>query len=167
MVDLQQIMGAGFERVLSQMPAAVVIAEAPSGRIIFSNREAQHWTEKVLGQRVPSELVHYRDLQESSDFEVFHPDGRPYEMEEWPLMRSIRDGEEVRGEEIIHLLADGSRHWSRYDSSPIYDDEEGRLGRRGLGVRGVWICGSGGRVRRPPVWVREHEVCLRFCFACG
>src|SRR5215217_5076697 len=123
MFDLQQIKGAGFEEVLRQMPAAVVIAEAPSGKILFSNREAQRWTEQVLGQRVPQELGQYRDLQDSSNFQMFHPDGRPYEVEEWPLTRSIRDGEEVRGEEIVHRLADGTRQWSRYDSFPIYDDE--------------------------------------------
>jgi hypothetical protein len=31
------------------MPAAVVIAEAPSGKILFSNREARQWTGQVLG----------------------------------------------------------------------------------------------------------------------
>jgi hypothetical protein len=41
-------------------------------------------------------------------------------------MRSIRDGEEVREEEIVHLLTDGSRFKVRCDSSPIYDDE-GRI----------------------------------------
>src|SRR5215216_7928966 len=55
---------------------------------------------------------------------MLHPDGRPYEVDEWPLTRSIRDGEEVRGEEIVHLLGDGTKLWSRYDSFPIYDDEE-------------------------------------------
>jgi len=38
-------------------------------------------------------------------------------------MRSIEDGEAVRGEEFIYPLADGSRLWLRCDSSPIYDDE--------------------------------------------
>ena len=123
MFDLEQIKGAGFEEVLRQMPAAVVIAEAPSGKILFSDREARRWTEQVLGQRVPQELGQYRDLQDSTNFQMFHPDGRPYEVEEWPLTRSIRDGEEVRGEEIVHRLADGTRQWSRYDYFPIYDDE--------------------------------------------
>jgi hypothetical protein len=49
MFDLEQIKGAGFEEVLRQMPAAVVIAEAPSGKILFSNREARQWTGQVLG----------------------------------------------------------------------------------------------------------------------
>jgi PAS domain S-box-containing protein len=124
MFDRQEIERAGFEEVLRQMPTAVVIAEAPSGKIIFVNKEAQQWTEQVLGQPVPSELGQYRDLQDSSNFKMLHPDGRPYEMQEWPLTRSITSGEEVRYEEIIYRLADGTQLWSRYDSSPIYDDEK-------------------------------------------
>ena len=42
------------------------------------------------------------------------------------MTRSIRSGEEVRDEEIIHLLGDGTQLWARYDSYPIYD-EEGRI----------------------------------------
>jgi PAS domain S-box-containing protein len=126
MFDPQGIMKAASEDVLREMPAAVIVVGAPSGEIVFTNREAQQWTQRVLGQPVPSELGNYRGLQESNDFEMLHPDGRFYEVEEWPLTRSIRSGEEIRGEEIIHLLADGTRLWSRYNSSPIYN-EEGRI----------------------------------------
>jgi PAS domain S-box-containing protein len=120
MFDLQKIKEASFEEVLRQMPAAVIIVEAPSGKIIFRNRRAQQWREQSLSQARATKL------EDAGDFDVFHPDGRPYEIEEWPLRRCIRDGERVRGEEIIHLLADGTQVWARYDSSPIYD-EEGRI----------------------------------------
>jgi PAS domain S-box-containing protein len=108
------------------MPAAVVIVEASSGKIIFSNRAARQGTELILSQPVPQELEQYRDLHDSSNFKMFHADGRPYEVEEWPLTRSIRSGEEVRDEEIIHLLGDGTQLWACYDSYPIYD-KEGRI----------------------------------------
>ncbi len=75
---------------------------------------------------MPSELGEYRGLQESNDFKMLYPDGRSYEVEEWPLIRSITSGEEVRDEEIVYLLPDGRRSTVRYDSSPIYD-EEGRV----------------------------------------
>jgi PAS domain S-box-containing protein len=126
MFDQQDIERAAFEEVLRQMPAAVIVVEARSGEIVFTNTEAQQWTEQVLGQRVPSELGQYRDLQIRSNFQMLHPDGRSYEVEEWPLTRSIRSGEEIRDEEIIYRLADGSRLWSRYNSSPIHNDE-GRI----------------------------------------
>src|SRR5215216_1692157 len=126
MFDRQEIERAASEEVLRQMPAAVIAVEAPSGKIIYVNREVQRWTEQVLGQPVPQVLGMYLDLQESSNFKMLHPDGRPYEVEEWPMTRSIRSGEEVRDEEIIHLLGDGTQLWARYDSYPIYD-EEGRI----------------------------------------
>lgn len=125
MFDPQEIKRVASEEVLSQMPAAVIVVEALSGEIISVNREAQRWTEQVLGQPVPQELGEYLDLQESSDFKILYPDGHSYEMEEWPLTRSIRDGEVVRDEEIIHRLGEATQLWSRYNSSPIYD-EEGR-----------------------------------------
>ena len=124
--DRQDIKSAALEEVLRQMPVGVVIAEAPSGKIIFRNRQARQVAEQILSQPVPSELGEYRDLRDDGNFETFRSDGRPYEMEEWPLMRSIRDGEEVRDEEIINVPAEGTRFTVRFNSSPIYD-HEGRI----------------------------------------
>ncbi|HEY9073626.1 MAG TPA: hypothetical protein VIN67_05780, partial [Desulfobaccales bacterium] len=64
-----------LEAMLRQMPGAVVIAEAPSGRVILSN-------------------VQKNPLQ------GFHADGRPYRPAEWPLARSLHLGEVVAEEEI-------------------------------------------------------------------
>jgi PAS domain-containing protein len=127
--DTQRILEAGLEEVLRQMPAAVIIVETPSGMIVFVNRRAREMAERNLTCSVPLELGHLGDLQdvdENGISKLRRPDGRPYELEEWPLMRSIRSGEEVRDEEYVHILADGSWLWLRCDSSPIHDDE-GRI----------------------------------------
>src|SRR5215212_1746232 len=105
------------------MPAAVIVVEAPSGKIIFRNRRAQQRGKQSLNH---SRLSTPTNLYDASDFGIFHPDGRPYEMEEWPLMRSIRSGEEVRDEPFVYPLADSTRLLVRCDSYPIYDDE-GRI----------------------------------------
>jgi len=120
MFDEQEIKRAASEEVLRQMPTAVILAEAPSGRIIFRNRRALQIAEQSPSRSRPAKL------EDADDFEIFHSDGRPYEMEEWPLLRSIRTGEEVRGEEFVYPLADGPGLLVRCDSSPIYD-EEGRI----------------------------------------
>src|ERR671917_901183 len=109
-------MRAGFEEVLRQMPAAVMIVEAPSGRIIFRNRRAQQWREQSPTQARATKLA------DAGNFEIYHPDGRSYEMEDWPLIRCIRTGEVVRDEEFVYPLADGSMLLLRCDASPIYDD---------------------------------------------
>jgi PAS domain S-box-containing protein len=98
------------------MPAAVVIVEAPSGRILFANARAHDMTEQQLGRPIPPEL--------QGDFEIFHPDGRPYAMEEWPLVRSMTSGENVVEEEYFNVLADGSRLTVSCSSSPIFDASE-------------------------------------------
>jgi DNA-binding NarL/FixJ family response regulator/signal transduction histidine kinase len=118
--DREEIERAASEEVLRQVPAAVLIAEAPSGEIIFRNREAQKIRERSLRQAWATYL------EDAGGFQIYHPDGRPYETQEWPLMRSITDGEEVRDEEFIYPLADGSELFIRCNSSPIYD-EEGRI----------------------------------------
>src|SRR3954462_7376537 len=106
----------GLERVVAQMPAAVMVVEAPTGRIVHVNARAREMTERQLGRPMPLELT--------PDWEVFHPDGRPYRMDEWPLVRSISIGEEVVDEEYFNVLGDGSRMTVRCSSSPIRDVEE-------------------------------------------
>lgn len=136
MFERQEIKRAGSEEVLRQIPAGVMIAEAPSGKIIFVNRQTQQMLEQQPDRSVPSELGELPEVHDSSGVGISHPDGRPYAFEEWPLVRSIRSGEEVRDEEINCLLADGTRLWLRCDSSPIYGDE-GRIVAGVLMVRDV------------------------------
>jgi PAS domain S-box-containing protein len=126
MFDPQEIVRVATEEVLRQMPTAVMIVEAPSGETMLLNRQTQQMSERYLGQSEVSGVEDLRDLHDSGVFELFRPDGRPYELEEWPLMRSIRDGEEVRDEDVIQVMADGTRLTIRCNSSPIYD-EEGRI----------------------------------------
>ena len=133
MLDRQQIERIGLEEALRRMPAAAVVAEAPSGKIILINERARRMLERNAGW---SGLPEPEGIGDFGDLKMFRPDGRPVEMEEWPLVRSIRSGEEVRDEEQSYLLADGSRLTIRSDSSPIHDDE-GRIVAGVLIVRDV------------------------------
>jgi len=99
--------------VLRQMPAGVMIAEAPSGKLIMGNgRVAQIWRHEFL----PS-----ANVEEYRAYKGFHPDGRPYEPQEWPLARSITAGEVVTNEEIEILRGDGTRGALISNSAPIRD----------------------------------------------
>ncbi|MBW3609201.1 MAG: histidine kinase, partial [Actinobacteria bacterium] len=72
------------------MPSGVVLAEAPSGRVILSNEQFETiWRRPPLpsGGAIAFEEVPGR-----------HPDGRPYTAEDWPLARSLA-GETVISEE--------------------------------------------------------------------
>jgi PAS domain S-box-containing protein len=101
--------------VLRQMPAGVMIAEAPSGKLIMGNGQvAQIWRHEFL----PS-----ANVEEYRAYKGFHPDGRPYEPQEWPLARSIMTGEVVTNEEIEILRGDGTRGALVCNSAPIRDGD--------------------------------------------
>jgi PAS domain S-box-containing protein len=100
------------EEVLRRMPAAVVVVEAASGRFLHANPRAREMAERLRGCLPPGL---------TSGWEIFHPDGRPYRMEEWPVVRSMTTGEEVVDEEYFNVLPDGGRLIVRCRSSPIYD----------------------------------------------
>jgi PAS domain S-box-containing protein len=103
----------GVEEVLGQIPAAVVVVEAGSRRIVYANPRAQQMTAQ-FGRSIPPDLT--------EDWEIFHHDGRPYDVDEWPLVRSLTTGEEVVDEEYFNLRADGSRLFVRASSAPIFGD---------------------------------------------
>ncbi|MBX6343063.1 MAG: PAS domain-containing protein, partial [Thermomicrobiaceae bacterium] len=108
---------ARLEAVIQQMPAGVIIAEAPSGRLILGNDQVRRiWRQPFY----PSDSIPDYDA-----YRGFHPDGRPYRPEEWPLARSIATGEVVTDEEIEILRGDGTRGTILVSSAPIY----GRDGR--------------------------------------
>ncbi|HSK81292.1 MAG TPA: PAS domain-containing protein, partial [Thermoanaerobaculia bacterium] len=101
-----------FEAALQSMPAGVLIAEAPSGRVILINAQAS----RILKRTIPS-------LSEISDYASlgFYPDGRPYGPRDWPLARAILAGEDVSGEEIHIVAGDGSLVMTSVSAAPIRD----------------------------------------------
>jgi PAS domain S-box-containing protein len=100
--------------VLQQMPAGVVIAEAPGGNVILRNQVA---TEFGCGK---SALSH--ELETSGDhFQALQPDGRLFDNEEWPLVRALQTGEVRVGEEFEIVKVSGERRFVRTNSAPIRD----------------------------------------------
>ena len=108
-----EFLGMGVEEVLGHIPAAVVVVEAGSRQIVYANPRARQMTAQ-LDRSIPPDLT--------EDWEIFHHDGRPYDVDEWPLVRSLTTGEEVVDEEYFNLRADGSRLFVRASSAPIFGD---------------------------------------------
>ncbi len=113
---------ARLEAVLRQMPSGVVIAEAPSGKILLSNEQAK----QIRGWPLPLGVQFEEYKKHDDSFKGFHPDGRPYEPAEWPLARSLASGEEVANEEIDVVRGNGASGTIRVSSSPICD-RDGRV----------------------------------------
>ncbi len=98
--------------VIENMPVAVVLAEAPSGRLVLSNRRVEEiWRHPFIAAPGVESYREYRG---------FHPDGRPYEPEDWPLARALK-GETVYGQEIDILRGDGTRGAMSASAAPIMD----------------------------------------------
>lgn len=104
--------------VLHQLPVGVIVAEAPSGRLIMGNTQVERiWRH---------EFKRADDISGYTAYRGFHPDGREYQPGEWPLARTIRTGERVEGEEVRFLRGDDTYGYMRINSSPVFD-HDGRI----------------------------------------
>jgi PAS domain S-box-containing protein len=103
---------ARLETVLRILPVGIVIAEAPSGKLILGNEEAQRlWGGSVDAPSAGSYHV----------YEGYWPDGRRVGTDEWPLARAVRAGETTPGEEIHVVGADGTRRITELKAAPVRD----------------------------------------------
>lgn len=108
-LDFQQ---TRFEAVVEQLPVGVVIAEAPSGRIVYHNE----LTRTIFRQEVgPEETLSFER------WKLFRLDGTPVPIGEFPLIRAIEKGETVYGEEYGISRGDGSRGYILINATPLRD----------------------------------------------
>ncbi|MEA2247596.1 MAG: hypothetical protein QOH46_2125 [Solirubrobacteraceae bacterium] len=110
----EEIAGLGFEQVVHDAPMAISVIDA-SGRVIHSNRRAHELTGRQLGCEMPADL--------DGAIDIFHLDGRRYERDDWPAVRSIAVGEEIVDEEFFYALPAGARLFVRCSSSPVRDKD--------------------------------------------
>jgi PAS domain S-box-containing protein len=103
--------------VLEQMFGGVIVAAAPSGKFLWVNRQVS----KILGRPVsPGDT-----LETHAHFKIIHPDGRTFQLSEYPLAQAISVGRRVTEEEVEIIRKDGTRRTLRVSAAPIRD----RLGR--------------------------------------
>jgi len=110
----QQVVAQQYlQAVLEQMPVGVVIAEAPSGRIVTANPQV----EQILRHpALPS-----ADIESYREWTGVWADGTPLRGEDWPLARALTTGEVTRGEEVRYVRGDGTMAWISLNAAPIRD----------------------------------------------
>ena len=101
---------ARFETVIRQMPAGVVIADAATQKIIFSNEQFN----QICGVR-----GHAGDALANGEVKFFRADGRPYDQETRPIFRALRNGEIISRERASLVRGDGSRAVVEIAAAPI------------------------------------------------
>lgn len=83
-----------LEQTLTQMPAGVIVAEAPSGRIVLANQQVP----EILGH----DLIEPQIIEDYSAYRTFAVDREPVSAERRALVRAIRNGEIVHDEEVLY-----------------------------------------------------------------
>ena len=104
---------AFVKAVISQAPAAIVVADADTGQILLSNEEAHRIVKHDYhkGKRL-------EDYGTTYIREAFATDGSRYVSGRWPLDRALC-GETVVAEEIENVMFDQSRAFVSVNASPI------------------------------------------------
>ncbi|MBA3522910.1 MAG: PAS domain-containing protein, partial [Gemmatimonadales bacterium] len=98
--------------VLAQSPLGIVIAEAPSGKMLYANGRLEEITgHGALPERVEAYSEHFRG---------FHPDGRTISSHEWPLPRALQ-GEVVEHEILLVEHESGRRTEVAVNAAPVRD----------------------------------------------
>jgi signal transduction histidine kinase len=153
---------ANLEAVLQQMPSAVVIAEAPSGKLLLANRQVEEiWRQPFHGAGESSQTseiwTHWLGFQTGAVNTVGPgatlTDGGPLETHRWPLARAIQGGETVIGEEIEILRGDGSWGAISANAAPITNAA-------GQVIAGVMAFSDVTERRRAEIQLRELNLTL-------
>ncbi len=113
-----------LEQTIQQLPAGVLLAEAPSGRIITGNRQA----EEILGHPIFAA----DSVEGYSQYQLFSLDNRPLDSAEQPMARAIRNGEIVEDEDLCYHSGTGRDIVVRVSAAPIRNED-------GVVVAGVLV----------------------------
>ncbi len=99
--------------VLAQLPAGVVVADAPTGRLVFGNARL----EEIWGQSFTA-LSNPRDLGGWLGLAAGWPPAAPFGS---PLERALADGQTTAGAELPLARADGTAGVQRVHAGPVRD----------------------------------------------
>jgi len=103
---------ARLNAIVESIPAGIVVAEAPDGRVVMQNSKV----EEVLRQPLVSPDV----PGNGPTWHAYDADGQRVGADQMPLARALR-GEVVRDAEYVYHRGDGTRGWVRAAGAPVRD----------------------------------------------
>jgi two-component system CheB/CheR fusion protein len=112
---------ARLQATMEQMPAAMILVEPGTGKLMYGNRKAS----ELFGLGFPMPLVGSEWTNLVGSLKTCHADGRPYRLDEWPLARTVARGETVVDEEIELERADGQQKTLLAGSAPVRTGADG------------------------------------------
>jgi two-component system, chemotaxis family, CheB/CheR fusion protein len=100
--------------LVEHMPAATLVVEASSGRILSTNKRLRKLLHDEFESPEANDLVKL----------AVDGDGNPMTEDRWPVTRAIRDGEVVQDEEVTFHLSDGSAVTLLASTAPLLDPDD-------------------------------------------
>ena len=104
---------AQLRTIVETVPVGLIIAEFPSGRIVFGNKHVEH----LAGHPV----LNSPDINSYAEWVAFHADGTRVRSEEYPLARMAAAGEENPSIDVNYRRGDGTFAWRRISGRPVRD----------------------------------------------
>lgn len=105
-----------LESIIAQIPAGFILAEAPSGKIIRFNKQA----ERILGHP----LVLFTTLASYERLGSFTPEGQPLSAEEYPISKVIATQHKVENKEYQYKKGDGQFVTLLSNAAPLFDEDQ-------------------------------------------
>jgi PAS domain S-box-containing protein len=102
-----------FEQTVQQMPAGVMLAEAPSRRIVLSNRQAA----EILGHGI---VPH--DGGDYDGYQLYTLKRERLRRDEGPLAQAMLSGEIVEDQDMLYIRGDGRTIVVRISAAPVRDE---------------------------------------------
>ncbi|MFL5859828.1 MAG: ATP-binding protein [Solirubrobacteraceae bacterium] len=104
-----------LEQTIQQMPAGVMLADAPSRRIVLSNRQAA----EILGHGI----LPHEPAAEYDDYQLCTLQRERLKRDEGPLARAMLSGDVVEDQDMLYVRGDGKTIVVRISAAPVRDEE--------------------------------------------
>jgi PAS domain S-box-containing protein len=99
-----------LQTILEQLPVGVLMVEAKDLMV-----EGNKQVEKILGKKIKIRLQNNPNYPSTHA----HRNNRPLVAKEWPIVRAIKKGEVITGEEVEYIRDDKKRIHLRVSAAPI------------------------------------------------
>jgi PAS domain S-box-containing protein len=109
-----------LKAVLEAAPIGIVVAEAPSGRIVGQNPRA----DRIFGHG----LIPTADLEQHRGWILYTPERDRLALDRYPLVRAITQGETSASEEYLYRRGDDTLAWVQLTAAPVRDAWGGIVG---------------------------------------
>jgi hypothetical protein len=106
--------------ILESIPVAIIVGRCSDNKLLFSN--------KSMLKVWKHDMYESKSKEQYGEWKGFFPDGQRYKMSDWPLYKTLTNGEEIHDEITIIEKGDGSKGIVSLTSLPIFRDDGVQVG---------------------------------------